>query len=741
MTKKFRKSYIFILFLFAISNTYSQRFVIEGKITNFATKESIMGARIIIENSTLGSISNKSGDFKISNVTAGKHKVVVSMIGYQNQTINLDLNKNEYLEIQLKESDYFTDDIKKVVSGGIVVSANKRVQAVQDVPISVSVMDSKTLMQRGATRLDDALEYISGIEVNTDNVSVRGSSGFSFGIGSRVALLIDGFPIISGDAGDIKFDAVPIFNLDRIEVVKGAGSALYGTGALGGVINVITTAPTENAVINYRAYSGIYTQSRFDQWKYTDELRLNSGINLGYMQKIGDLSLNISGGYINNQSYRFYDDSYSWNLFGKFSYNLSDFTEISLMANTASEDRADWVYWRNLDNATLPPETSDISIRINSFKHSVFTALRHIIDDNNFVTAKVGMFITDFKNNYEVSNPEHRQSQALQLNSEIQGNSKLASSLQLTYGLNYMNVSVDSKTYGIHSQQIYSFYTQAEYDGISSAIFTLGGRFDLETADEIENNLQFSPKFGVSYAIYDKLNLRASIGNGFRVPTVAERFASVSFQGFKVIPNLNLKPEKSWSFEAGMNYEFEIFKNPFYIDFAVFNNELSDLIEPTFAKDGNAEIQFQNVTEARVSGIEIGLRTFLLGFLGYETSITFMEPKDLVLDEELKYRPKLLFYNKFMLPLGFIELQADYRYKSKFNNIDPELGLIIKDVDSRVDIHIVDARIAFDLHKINENLPLIFTISANNLLDYYYAEMVGNLGHTRYLSLRIEGKF
>ncbi len=741
MIKSLYMTLFILIIISATSTSLAQRYTLEGKITNFATKKPITGAKIIIENTTLGSISDKNGGYKIKNIQSGKIKLNVSMIGYHNFSIKKEITKDEFFEIELKETDYFDDDIKKVMSSGVVVSANKRVQAVQDVPISVSVLDSKTLMQRGATRLDDALAYISGVEVNTDNVSVRGSSGFSFGIGSRVALLIDGFPIISGDAGDIKFDAIPIFNLDRIEVVKGAGSALYGTGALGGVINVITTTPTENPVINYRAYTGIFTEPRYKEWKYTDETRFNSGLNLGFMQKIGDLSVNLSGGYINNQSYRFYNDSYSWNLFGKFSYNLSDFTELSLIANSASEDRADWIYWKNLDNATLPPDIADISVRIKSIKHSAFASIRHIVDDNNFIVAKAGIFLTDYQNNYAVSNGDYRQSKALQFNSEIQGNSKLANSLQLTYGVNYLNVQVNSKTYGDHIQQIYSLYAQTEYDGINSAIITLGGRFDLETAEEIENNLQFSPKLGISYALFDKMNLRASIGNGFRVPTVAERYASVSFQGFKVIPNLTLKPEKSWSFETGLNYEFEMFKNPFYLDFAIFNNELSDLIEPTFSTNGNAEIQFQNVTKARISGIEFGLRTFLLGMLGFETSVTFMDAKDLVLDEELKYRPKFLFYNRFMLPLGVIELQADYRYKSKFNNIDPELALIVKDVDARVEVHILDARIAIDLHKISETLPLIITISANNLLDYYYAEMVGNLGQTRYISLRMEGKF
>ncbi len=730
------------LLLGSFINLFSaESFQLQGTISDSISGKPLIGALIIVAGTNNGAVTNINGQFIIKNLAPREYKFIASYIGYNNFAFTKSITKDETFDFKMIELNYNDQLIKSITTRDVVVSANKRVQAVQDVPISMSVMDSKILTQRGTTRLDNALEYMPGIEVNTDNVSIRGSSGFSFGIGSRVALLIDGFPILSGDNGDIKFDAVPIFNINRIEVVKGAGSALYGTGALGGVINVITTAPTETPVFNYRAYTGIFTQPRYEQWKYTDNARLNSGMNLGFMQKIDDLSVNLSAGYYNNQSYRYYDDSYSWNLFGKFAYKLSDFTELTLMANSAAEDRADWVYWRNLDSATLPPISSDISIRINSFKHSVYSSLRHIFDDNNFLNAKAGLFITEFSNNYTTDNPEYRQSLATQFNTEIQGNSKVANNLQLTYGVNYMHINVDSKTYGIQNQQIYSFYTQAEYDGIQSMILTAGGRFDLESADGIDNNLQFSPKIGMSYNLLEDFNLRASIGNGFRVPTVAERYASVSFQGFKVIPNMALLPEKSWSFEAGFNYEFKLLNMPFFVDAALFNNELVDLIEPSFATSGNAEIQFKNITSARINGIELSLRTFLFNMIGLESSITYMNPKDLTKNEDLKYRPNYLFYNKMILPLCFVEFQADYRFKNRFENVDKELGLIVRDIDARVDIHILDVRAVFDIQRFCRSIPLSVTLSANNLLDYYYAEMVGNLGSTRYISLRIDGKF
>jgi hypothetical protein len=117
-----------------------------------------------------------------------------------------------------------------------------------------------------------------------------------------------------------------------------------------------------------------------------------------------------------------------------------------------------------------------------------------------------------------------------------------------------------------------------------------------------------------------------------------------------------------------------------------------------------------------------------------------MDPRDLTLDETLKYRSELLCYNHIAIPYKSIELQADYRYLSKVVNVDPTLGLQIDDYDARVPIHILDLRLLFKICKIAK-LPLILSINTKNILNYYYTEVPGNLGATRHLSFMIEGSF
>jgi iron complex outermembrane receptor protein len=275
--------------------------------------------------------------------------LLVSIIGYQSMRKQFSITGDDTLEIDMNLVR------QPLQTGEVVVSASKRVQTVQEVPITISTIDSRVLRQRNITKLDDALLYVPGVNLNGDHVSIRGSSGFAFGTGSRVALLLDGYPILSGDNGDMKFDMMPLFEVERVEVVKGAGSALYGTSALGGVVNVVTKEPDETPDLHFRAFTGVYTKPRFESWQYSSRLHKNSGVGAGYSQKTGNLGFDISGAWFGNESYRLFDDSYRVNLFSKIKYSFQGNNDLTLTGIFANEDKADWVYWSSLDSATRPP--------------------------------------------------------------------------------------------------------------------------------------------------------------------------------------------------------------------------------------------------------------------------------------------------------------------------------------------------------------------------------------------------
>jgi iron complex outermembrane receptor protein len=729
-----RMPWVYIaLMIFSATTAFGNGYRIEGKVISDKGK-ALSGANIRINGIEKGAVAGSGGRFVLSGLQAGEYELIVSMVGYSTEKADITIPAGKPLTIEMAEQPMQTSEV--------VVSANKRIQAVQEVPVSVAVVDLESMISRGISEMDEALAYIPGVEMLGEDVSIRGSAGFAFGLGSRVALLIDGFPMLSADNGDVKFDALPVFDIKRIEVVKGAGSALYGTSALGGVINVITE-DAQQEYIKLRAFSGIYTDPEYEQWQYTGKARLSSGIEAGAATEILGVESVFSGGVYSDDGYTRYNDTRRWNLFAKFRKDLSQRTILRLQSTFARSNSADWVYWNSLDSATIPPTGTDESIRIESDKLSLFSEVKHFFSGNDFMIFRAGLFKTGFENSHPDDHPEKRASDAYAYNSQMQFNLSFTENLMLTSGADLKYNSVDAKTYGGESNQtIAAVYAQGEAELFDALNLTLGSRVDYERTggytgeEEVPDHLEISPKLGANYSLPFGGQLRMSVGKGFRAATIAEKFAAVEFQGFEVVANPGLEPERSWSYEIGAMYEFEEIGFPLEVDVSVFRNELFNLIEPSIFEEQEGSIKFRNVTRARISGAELVVKSFLFNTLGIESGLTLMHPRDLTNDETLKYRSEMLWYSRVILPLGLVELQADYRYKSEYENIDEELKFQVSDYDAKVPVHVLDARASLDLGEMTE-YPITVSLNAKNLLDYYYVEMVGNLAPTRYISLQL----
>ena len=169
-----------------------------GTITNSETKEKIFGANVRVVGTLLGTTTNSEGMFIIRNLPFKQYSLLISMIGYETKTITdvgfkADINKE--LEIELNPLPVQTQPV--------IVTASKREQSIAEIPVAVSVMDAKEITYRNSVSVDDALRHVSGVSFIQSQVNIRGSTGYSKGVGSRVLLLIDGLPLLSGDTGEI----------------------------------------------------------------------------------------------------------------------------------------------------------------------------------------------------------------------------------------------------------------------------------------------------------------------------------------------------------------------------------------------------------------------------------------------------------------------------------------------------------------------------------------------------------
>lgn len=723
-----------VLVTLAFSTAASaQTAVINGTITDRETGEAIVGATIRLEGTQLGAVTGQKGRFTVKSVPSGTIRLRISMIGYEPATTTLIVQTGEQKDIVL------TLLPSQLHSAEIVVSASKRIQAAQDVPISISVVNAKDLEDRGLTRLDDALRYVSGISVQRDQVSIRGASGFAFGVGSRVAVLLDGFPLLSGDNGDIKFDVLPVADVERIEIVKGAGSALYGTGALGGVVSLVTKEATTTPSFYVRTYGGFWTEPRFDDWKWSASTPVLGGADVRYAQRFGDVSVSISGGIRNDDGYRDYDGFNRGFGYTKVQWQASETSTFTLFGFGTSEARENFVYWNGLRQATFPQDDVNRQQRLHTSKIAGGLHWQEQITTSSVLSLRLGTFRTHFEDRIAGTKVDSNTSTAWSHNAEAQYTTDLTSISVLTTGFAVRVNDVGSDVYGNQIQSVFSAYAQSEITILPNLIATVGLRADREETYTLPSQFELSPKAGVTFEIDDNTVARASVGRGFRAATVAERYARIRYGAFAVAPNPSIRPESSWSGEIGIRHTTHHWILPVEIDVAFFDNELYDLIEPTFdVTSSTAPIVFTNLQRARILGIEAVLRSMLLPNLGVELGITAMSPRDLLLNDVLKYRNSILWYNRFSWqPLSWLDVQLDYRFTSRVERVNERLNLFVTEANLRVPSHIVDARLFIDLKPLlSTNLRL--GLLGRNIFDYYSTDIPANLAPTRSFVVQVE---
>ena len=165
--------------------------------------------------------SDSKGYFQLDSVSVPNH-LSIKHPGFKTQTITVGSEKNLTIYLQPKEKEINT----------IVVSAGRKDQKIEEIPISIEIIKPQLIANKGLSNLAEAVDQSPGVYVMDGQVSIRGGGGYAYGAGSRVLLLWNGIPMLSPDVGDAKWNAVPMEQASQIEILKGASSVLYGSGAL-----------------------------------------------------------------------------------------------------------------------------------------------------------------------------------------------------------------------------------------------------------------------------------------------------------------------------------------------------------------------------------------------------------------------------------------------------------------------------------------------------------------------------
>ena len=617
---------IFTLVIITLCNLtlYSQTII--GTITDTHNNEELIGVNIILENGG-GTSTDVFGRYTL-NTSEGTQKITFKYIGYEDivKEISLKKDENKTINIALESS---SEQLSTVV-----ISAGRFEQKIEEITVSMEVIKPSLIENKNTTQIETVMDQIPGVNITDGQANIRGGSGWSFGAGTRVLVMVDDMPLISGDAGQAQWSLIATENINQVEVIKGASSALYGSSALNGVINVRTAFPSQKDIdknkfpgyTKVNMHFGLIDKAEREVLNWNgDKRRAFKGIEFLQAMKFDNLDLSIGGNIFKDDGYRMGEilDRKRFNINSTYKSKKIEGLSYGVNANLLSQSSGSTIIWNGLDQAYVPlgeniTRTTGDTYNIDPFityikdnnRHSLRT--RYLSVTNNNLTDGIDVGQNNSANNYY---------------SDYQWQKNIEKyKLRITSGTTNEKVNANSDLFSGKNYKITnSLYTQLDKKWNRLNI-SLGARYEsfrLHSDDEylvdgeyINDISADKPVFrtGINYQAAEATYLRASWGQGYRFPSMAELFISTNQSGLEIYPNSGLKPESGWSSEFGVKQGVKIGKWMGYIDVAAFIQQYNDMMEFSFGIWGGEDdtlggLGFKsiNIGETQISGIEVSL--------------------------------------------------------------------------------------------------------------------------------------
>jgi outer membrane receptor for ferrienterochelin and colicins len=710
--------FLFLALILLVVDIQAQTYIVYGVIKDTEGR-TLPHVNVIVTELSTGAASDVKGAYSIKGLKPGEYTLEFSSIGYRKVVRSIELNRDTRLNVVMQTEAVSTDQV--------VVSAGKHAQRLSDLPVSAAVLESRDILRYNHSNLRDALKYVPGVNLIEDQLSIRGSSGYSRGAGARVLMAIDGIPLYTGDTGEIIWEAIPVNEVETVEIIKGASSSLYGSTAIGGVINIITKEITQPFTY-VKLYGGGYDKPAHEIWDWSGGYRLFNGQSISHSNIFGNFSFSAAFTRLEDEGYKRNNFNKRYIGYLKSGLKLNESSSLSLIFNSLNQHSGNFIYWKDSRHALEPPD-EDLGQDVWSDRYML-----GIISHNRF-SDDFELFIRGsyYNTNWRDETASANSSDAGQYRGEIQSNYNISDKFLLINGVEFNYSSVSSTIFGDPEAYGAGIYSQGEVSFNFPLSLTAGVRYDYNKVNELEATYAFSPKAGLNYKLSDNLVLRAMLGTGFRAPSLAEKFTRTFVSGIGIKPNPDVEPESNVTFETGVLLQTKYLN----IDAAVFRNEYYDMIEPAVdPSDGN--IMLVNLVRARIEGFELNLSPLVFDDVRLNFNYTFMSPKDLTRGKTLKYRPKHLFYTSAGYIYSGFEAGVNFRYLSRMEEVDIELVDLgfIPDGDKRVEIFVTDLNFGYNF--IRSGLPFRTYLNIKNLFNYNYIELIGNIAPLRNISLSFE---
>ncbi len=753
-----RLQIVTLLMFFMVTALGQNTGSVTGIILDAKSGEPMIAVNISADRQS-GTVSDEYGEFSL-NLSEGDHLLEFFYVGYERASIKVSILTGETIrvEVEMAESRKMLDEV--------VVSAGKFEQKLSDVTVSMEILHPHQLSSQNITSLDMILEKTSGISILNGQPSIRGGSGFSYGVGSRVLMLVDDLPMISGDAGDIKWSFLPVENLNQVEVIKGASSVLYGSSALNGVINLRTRFPGNDPQSEVTIFSGAYLEPRRKEMVWKDRAPLYAGGSFSHLRKIGNLDLSVGGNYFRNQGYREleFEERIRGNLALRYRFQKVNGLSAGLSTSAMYTDHADFILWQDADSGAY---------RQNPRTYAPLTGHRFNLDPYVEYFTPGGDKHTLRTRLYSVGNntvDETKNSFSKVWYGEYRYLKKFGPQIHWTSGLSFMRNTVEAGLFDDHKGSNSAIYTQLDANVVKRLKVSTGIRWEMNSLNQEYFLARPVIRTGINYQVAKATFLRASFGQGYRFPSVAEKYVDARTGGLNIFPNPELEPESGWSAEIGAKQGFAVGSWSGFADLALFWTRYNNMIEytfgyyppenPTLPPFDYVGFKALNIETARIIGSEFTLNG--QGQLGpvelyISAGYTIMDPVDpLIIDSTgrgddqayvLNYRRRHLVKSDLEAEIIGIFAGINLQYNSRMINVDeafinPFLGETILPgfpeywSEQAGGYLLVDFRLGW-------NISPLFRINAllKNAMNVEYLGRPGDIGPPRQVTLQMKLTF
>ena len=712
------KKTLFIIFL---SFIYGQGFDLSGRIISKSTLNPIQDVNIFIQDSELGSASNKEGLFKFTGLESDDYILIVSAIGYKDKYIAINLDRN-FLNFSIELED------ESVLAKALNVVGRF---PSKHVPYMTKNISNQDITDNDYQTMSELFRNVGGVDVQMEhnngrnaNFSIRGSSDYKpGGYNNRVLVLLDGFQISMPYSGSIDWNGMPLDFLDRVEVVKGPVSSLYGQNSMGGIINLVT-----------KNYSEEFVNSKVTLGSFNKK-----DINVGMNNIHNNVSYTTLLQYKKGDGHRFNAQYEQNNIYVKMDNKEKDFS-ISLMANRSLNGQPGF---------SVEDRPSLISYRLSD-RDSVYLQLfkkQNLGNNNNLVySASINHFYTYYQDRNDTPEGEGQDDTfyndtSLNIRAEYQKLFNDKSYLIVGSDLiaEQSDISIYKDVYSNPMQFTAGVFAQNRIVLSEKLLLGVGLRIDYRSIDrgDIYSNKTFSnvsPKVNLSYKqdIYSTWNF--ALSKGFRSPSLSEMFLQYATDyGLYTQGNPNLIPEQLYGLDIG--YDLSNLSDLSF-SASTFYYVYEDMIDFVYG----LPVVARNRSDISSCGLETNINYKLNDRISINAGYTYLRVNDLNDIDPILYRPKHKLVSSIKHTKGKISNIVSMRYQSKQDYQDflsdereyegSEIRFPIEQLDALILFNYIGSYQLLD-SKISFKVSNIFDVDYQLIQDYPMPGRVISLGYEK----------